>query len=115
MSMGIYLHNMEMPKEVNWRSIRIYPDGTIGRPIGFGDYALVEGAKAVPVPPHGRLIDADALAAEMKERQTAAIKWMLERVQDYDASVRAEATVAFLNEVKLTLDKMPTIIPAEEG
>ena len=54
--MSILIKGMEMPKDGSWRSIRIYPDGTIGRPIGFGDYALVEGAKAVPVPPHGRLI-----------------------------------------------------------
>lgn len=60
--MSVYIKGMEMPKEVNWRSIRIYSDGTIGRPIGFGDYALVEGAKAVPVQPHGRLIEeADAI------------------------------------------------------
>ena len=60
--MGVYIKGMEMPKEGSWRSIRIYPDGTIGRPIGFGDYALVEGAKAVPVPPHGGLIEeADAI------------------------------------------------------
>ena len=46
--MSILIKGMEMPKDGSWRSIRIYPDGTIGRPIGFGDYALVEGAKAVP-------------------------------------------------------------------
>ena len=46
--MGVYIKGMEMPKDGSWRSIRIYPDGTIGRPIGFGDYALVEGAKAIP-------------------------------------------------------------------
>ena len=46
--MSILIKGMEMPKDGSWRSIRIYPDGTIGRPIGFGDYALVEGAKAIP-------------------------------------------------------------------
>ena len=46
--MSILIKDMEMPKDGSWRSIRIYPDGTIGRPIGFGDYALVEGAKAIP-------------------------------------------------------------------
>ena len=109
--MGLYIKSMEMPLEKS-RIIQIYPDGTVRRLDGSIFNSHFE---AVPVPEHGRLIDADALAAEMKERQTAAIKWMLKRVQDYDASVRAEATVAFLNEVKLTLDKMPTIIPAEEG
>ena len=67
--MSILIKGMEMPEEDNWRSIRIYPDGTIGRPIGFGDYALVEGAKAIPVPPHGRLIDADAIRADIDEKR----------------------------------------------
>ena len=43
----------------------------------------------VPVPPHGRLIDADKYKQEMKDCQKA-----------------------FWDEV---LDSMPTIIPAEEG
>ena len=66
--MSILIKGMEMPKDGSWRSIRIYPDGTIGRPIGFGDYALVEGAKAVPVPPHGRLIDADVVFKRLQKQ-----------------------------------------------
>lgn len=89
----ILIKGMEMPKEGNWRSIRIYPDGTIGRPIGFGDYALVEGAKAVPVPPHGDLIDRDAVSLEGGPYEYDEwCKWALEQYQD-----------------------APTIIPAEEA
>ena len=85
--MGVYIKGMEMPKEGSWRSIRIYPDGTIGRPIGFGDYALVEGAKAVPVPPHGRLIDADALTGQM-ERNLWAIEDKAEKELGFDETLR---------------------------
>ena len=94
--MGVYIKGMEMPKEGSWRSIRIYPDGTIGRPIGFGDYALVEGAKAVPVPPHGDLIDRDTLREE----------WLKNGENEY-----VYDTNAFLD----SLDDAPTIIEAEEG
>lgn len=69
----------------------------------------------VDVQPHGDLIDRNAFSSEMKERRPAVIKWMQESVQDHDAFIRAEATAVFLSELKLTLDKMPTIIAAEEG
>jgi hypothetical protein len=97
--MGIYI-DMEMPKEDNWRSIRIYPDGTIGRPIGFGDYALVEGAKAVPVPPHGDLIDKKTVSENL-------------------ASVLNKKNPPFSypdwNDAIVAMMTAPTIIPAEEG
>ena len=90
-----------MPKDGSWRSIRIYPDGTIGRPIGFGDYALVEGAKAVPVPPHGRLIDADALFRKVKT----------------ECNPYGKPTIEFESGKKVLemIENAPTIIEAEEG
>lgn len=99
--MGVYIKGMEMPKEGSWRSIRIYPDGTIGRPIGFGDYALVEGAKAVPVPPHGRLIDADALFRKVKT----------------ECNPYGKPTIEFESGKKVLemIENAPTIIEAEEG
>ena len=105
--MGVYIKGMEMPKEGNWRSIRIYPDGTIGRPIGFGDYALVEGAKAVPVPKHGRLIDVDALDIYRREEQA----W-----HDYEVFPEEylEGVKDGLHEAAKCLSTAPTIIPAEE-
>lgn len=56
--MGIYLPNMEMPKETTL--ISIGPGGTveIHRNDDLTWVPLKE--KAVPVPPHGRMIDADA-------------------------------------------------------
>lgn len=66
----------------------------------------------VPVPPHGRSIDADAFAAEMKKRQEEAGKWLRE-AKDRETAVRADAVLSFLCEVKLTLDAAPTIIEAE--
>lgn len=68
----------------------------------------------VPVPYHGRLIDADAFAAEMKKRREEAGKWLRE-AKDHDVAIRADAVLSFLSEVKLTLDKATTIIPATEA
>lgn len=65
--MAIYIKGVEMPKD-GWigLDIRINCDGTIDRHIGFGDYNLTK-LQAIEVPePHGRLIDADELVANMK-------------------------------------------------
>lgn len=58
--MAILIKGMEMPKN-GYVDIRICYDGTIHRHIGFGDYNVMKGKEAVELPPHGRLIDADAL------------------------------------------------------
>ena len=107
--MGVYLPNVDMPKGDKVVTIQICPDGSIWQQYR----GTVPNAKAVPVPPHGRLIDADAFAAEMRERQKAAGKWLRE-AKDRETAVRADAVLSFLCEVKLTLDAVPTIIPAEE-
>ena len=58
---GIYIKGLKMPTGDNWRSVRIHSDGSVFRPIGFGDYALIKEAKAIAVPDHGELIDRDEL------------------------------------------------------
>lgn len=55
-----------------------------------------------------RLIDADAFAEEMKNRQESARRWAMEAT-DNETAIRADAVLRFLSEVKLTLDEMPTI------
>lgn len=97
--MGIYLPNMEMPKEGSWTTVRIYPDGTCAVPNWQGDCTLIKGTKAVPVPPHGRCIDADALIRELT-------------LDDEDDNSGASLLMAIFLEV---LKAAPTIIPAEEG
>ena len=58
--MGVYIKGMEMPRK--GQMLVIFPDGT--------SYVCFNGMRerlaqteAVPVPPHGRLIDADAFLA----------------------------------------------------
>lgn len=80
--MGVCIKGMEMPTlEQAVRTINIYADGVIT------NYAEVTIAHAAPVPPHGRLIDADALCDGLVSNHPVVI----------------HATMA------------PTIIPAEEG
>lgn len=90
--MAVYIKGMEMPTDCH------------NCPLGFGggcycgtsadeymcpDHGRSEWCPLVLVPPHGRLIDADAYKQEMKD-----------------------CRMAFWDEV---LDSMPTVIPAEEG
>lgn len=93
--MGILIKGMEMPKEVPI-IFCIHPDGKV--------FADLEGGwreyKAVPVQPHGRLIDADALY------ESYAL----------DTNIDVMASVKRINEyMQLKIDEAPTIIPAKEG
>jgi len=86
--MSILVKGIEMPKEKPL-IIKISQDGTVF--MSQGIYGIGHGvATAVPVPPHGRLIDADAMAELWKG---CIIK----------------------GSIKPLLDTRPTVIEAEEG
>lgn len=58
--MGLYIKDMEMPKEGSWVTLRVFPDGQCILYSWCGnDFDFMEHLTAVPVPPHGRMIDAD--------------------------------------------------------
>ena len=59
--MSILIKGMEMPKEGNWKTIRINPDGSCDRPNWQGDCTLIKGAQAIEVPSHGVLISQEWL------------------------------------------------------
>ena len=82
--MSILIKGMEMPQDGCHHMICIYADGTVST--GGRKYT------AVPVPPHGRLIDADAL----------------ETHECYDGEWEE---VVYKDDI----DAAPTIIDAEEG
>ena len=65
---GVYIKDMEMPK--NCRECRLMTADYGCVIVGAVGYALTEGRRCkdcplVPVPPHGRLIDADVLKVYM--------------------------------------------------
>lgn len=58
-----------------------------------------------------RLIDADALLEEFKARAVRARNWKVNALNsgNEEAVIRADATLAFLTEVKLTIENTTTI------
>lgn len=64
--MTILINGMEMPKDSEMLYINIYPSGKVT--IGM-DLRCKQIATAAPIPPHGRLIDADALETDTEYDQ----------------------------------------------
>lgn len=90
--MSILIKGMEMPK--SFKDIRIYADGRI---VSKSLYKYGEEiATAFPVPPHGRLVDADGMRDE----------WLINGENEY-----VYDTNAFLE----SIDNQPTVISAEHG
>lgn len=99
--MGVYIKDMEMPKDEEMLCINIYPDGKVCINL---DLECTQIATAVSVPPHGRLIDADALRAKQQEDAD-----LFQGSTAYgDKCRRDEAMNAVANIVNA-----PTIIPAD--
>ena len=96
--MSVYIKGMEMPTEGNWKTVRIYPDGTCAIPNWQGDCTLIKGATAFSVPDHGRLIDADALYKD---------GWVLQK------QVMRMGGYA-IHEMPLNCPSLPIIIPSDK-
>ena len=99
--MSILIKGIEMPQEKKI-TLTIFPDGRVYE--NHGERLWGHGKdcipwKAVPVPPHGRLIDADAL---------------MELYADTDDLQLANMKVP-IAVIRQNIMDMPTIIEAEEG
>ena len=92
--MGVYI-NTEMPKNGSCIQIVIDDDGKVYPSVEKCILKMGSIAKAVPIPPHGRLIDADKIPYK---------KIMLDDDDEFYYGV-----------TQPYIDRMPTIIPAEEG
>lgn len=104
--MGVYLPNVDMPKDDKVVTIQICPDGSIWQQYR----GTVPNAKAVPVPPHGRLIDADAVVAEIDsyiDSMAYSYSYLLREEQS-----QREHGMVFARNI---VCDAPTIITAEEG
>ena len=114
--MGVYVSEINMPEgEGSKLVLQIFPNGEVydGHGIRLG---IANWAKAVPIPPHGRLIDADALGIRDAEKQAyeAFLKekgkfyvegsWLEYMQGRFEGLTDASGLVRFA----------PTIIPAEE-
>ena len=105
---GVYIEGMEMPKEGEhplW--IALHSDGTVEYNANKGDGWQM--TTAVPVPPHGRCIDADVLEELVIKQKYAC------------AGASAHGPISELHkswglhDAELMIEAAPTIIPAEEG
>lgn len=94
---GVYIKGMEIPKNGMPIKAFIYPDGSVRVKLQGGGFL---GLRAIPVPPHGRLIDADEYRDEFMNGVYA------ECYDDPD-NIRANSIIDIF-------DSAPTIIPAEE-
>lgn len=92
--MSVLIKGMEMPTD-DFIRIILYPNGQAVKANAV-DY---EEFEAIPVPPHGRLIDADALIKD---------GWTLRK-----EVIRMGGYVT--HELPLNNPSIPTIIEAEEG
>lgn len=91
--MGVYLSEINMPKgEGSKLVLQIFPNGEVydehGIRLGISNWA-----EAVPVPPHGDLIDRDKIAYFKDDSNLV----------DFDYAYRSQ------------INSMPAIILAEEG
>ena len=91
--MGIYLLNMEMPKD-KAVAVVIHPDGTAYTAEMFAGVCTeyLSDCTAVPVPPHGDLIDREPFVQFIKTHWDSYDQWFVEQ-----------------------LEARPTIIPADQA
>ena len=126
--MGVYIKGMEMPKscwdcpmvsgyeiadEARTRcsTVRCRLTNT-KRPVGE---AIASDCPLVPVPPHGDLIERDALRASIRESIEECHKWADEVDKDTMMYARISQSLGTFVECSLRAKAAPTIIPAEEG
>lgn len=102
--MSIIIHGVDMPKKYG-TGVAIYPNGVC---IVFTEteITMYKHISAEQLPPHGRLIDADALLFTMVET--------LESLKKYPKMDREEAhLLAAFHTIGKMVKDMPTIIEAE--
>lgn len=99
--MSVLIKGMEMPSDeigqCGYTDIRVWYDGTVEVLRGY--HIQETSQKAIPVPPHGRLVDADKIynAVEQRYKMSSGIEHRCYR------------------ELLDLICEVPTIIEAEEG
>lgn len=107
--MSILIKGVDMPTyEQGDFVLRVRLDGRVDK-----DYSGNTVATAVPVPPHGRLIDADALMHEFEKAQ----RTMEQHGQEYSCSFMSSGQELSTEWycVEDMLENAPTVLEAEEG
>ena len=108
--MSVYVKNMEMPKEGEYHmTLYVCSDGSAY--IDVASFPVDEDRfEAIPVPPHGRLIDADVLA----EKHTKLAYELRGANYDFHTYELRGANCNFHMTACAWVNSSPTIIPASE-
>ena len=96
--MGIYIEDMEIPKGDNNITLFLYPDRKV---VLCGMLGPIGNYEAVPVPKHGRLIDADEALKKIKPIVP----------EDQQNACTIETTKRLMMNL---INNAPTVISAEE-
>lgn len=114
--MGVYIKGMEMPKD-EYIDVRLFPDGTAITQTGRNPF--YKEFRVIAVHPHGRLIDADTLIADLKRQCKEVFRidavspddFWITRNEAYNERLWTTWCESFYDYINVA----PTVIPAEEG
>ena len=117
--MGIYIKGMEMPDIGSY--LVVIDNNTPGKTFitfkhAYDSRQIVGSYEAIPVPPHGRLIDADKLGIRDAEKQ-AYEAYLREKDEDFIEEPIIEYHRGYLEGLTHASGRVkfaPTIIPADE-
>lgn len=120
--MGVYIPGIEMPKDCDECWKRFHGFGMVEHDEEWGTFycKMAKGfcsdlrtkCPLIPIPTHGRLIDADALLERFEKEENAAD----EHGRDFSFSFKSGGVnCTEWWPVQQMLMDAPTIIPAEEG
>lgn len=101
--MSVLIEGLEMPTGCSALTLKVWPDGQVEIFDADGEWKT---SKAIPVPPHGRLIDADAL-----DDAFTGLRWDSEGLAHWGG--RNEWCLSG-NEVEELFNNAPTVIPADK-
>ena len=97
--MSIYI-DMEMPEDSDM--IVIYSDGTARKYLSYTK-VIIDEAKAIPIPPHGRLVDAGEMFLQFVVKGQRSKRYHLREKWELNGT-----------EIREVIDSLPTIIPAKK-
>ena len=110
--MSVYIKGIDMPKAGNWKTIRIYYDGTCVEPNWQGDCKYMQGCEAVQVPPHGALVERDVITDAIDKTDwyhQAPNKEMVHGANSAEDQAWYKA-----QDIYSVIDNAPTVIPASK-
>lgn len=108
----ILIKNMALPKQ-GWKRLILLPDGEV-REIGGDEAVMATDARAVEIPPHGRLGDLDLMKEDFDE-SLRATRQLVDLDSDspfYGLQQRDLANADKL--VNGLIDRTPTVLEASE-